>query len=114
MSDTTARKAVVTTAEVQTILRAVNENYRQFVPDYPMTEFDRGGRRGGFAEYGVNDTIVRTFTTKDEALSFYTAFLEGMNAVIAAGVVKAQTESESTEAEKTSTSRRKAPQTAAE
>lgn len=106
------RKAVVTTAEVQAVLRAVNENYRQFVPDYPMTEFDRGGRHGGFAEYGVNDTIVRTFTTKDEALSFYTAFLEGMNAVIGAGVVKAQTESESTEAEKATTSRRKAPEKA--
>lgn len=87
MSDTTARKAVVTTAQVQAVLDYVNTMLHKLDNTHVGTEFDQGGRRGGFAEYRADDSTVRMFTTKAEALEFYTAFAAGMEAVLNHGNV---------------------------
>lgn len=108
MSDTTARKAVVTTAQVQAVLDYVNTMLHKLDNTHIGTEFDQGGRRGGFAEYRADDSTVRMFTTKAEALEFYTAFAAGMETVLNHGnvsVVEHASEAVLTEA---ATSRRKA------
>lgn len=122
MSDTTARKAVVTTAQVQAQLDIVNTILHKLDSTHVGTEFDRGGRKGGFAEYRADETVVRSFDTKDSALTFYTALAEGMrqvaehpNVSIAEHATEDQINAAIVAGEKAvANSRRKAPQTAAE
>lgn len=71
MSDT-ARKAVVTTAQV----RDAFASYASALvlvgqPEVAGNEFDKGLRGRGFAEYDAAGNVVRTFETKDDALNFY-------------------------------------------
>lgn len=74
MSD---RKAVVTTVQVQDALSKVNDNYKFVLPDWKDTEFDKGARGKGFAEYDQSGSVIRSFDTKEDALKFYTQFAAG-------------------------------------
>lgn len=108
MSDA-ARKAVITTAQVQAALQAVNDNYRTIHPEWKNTEFDKGARGKGFAEYAQDGTVVRTFETKEDAYVHYSTFAEGMKAVM---VYLPKPESEAT-ADKPKTTRKPAQSNAA-
>lgn len=88
MSETTTRKAVVKTEDVQAVLNGVNAAVKTLNDKHQDTEFDKGGRKGGFAEYGEDDKVIRFFETKEAALQYYTALLEGMNIVLSALAAK--------------------------
>lgn len=81
MSDT-ARKAVITTAQVQEALDRVNANYKTLYPEWLSYEFDKGHRGRGFAQYNPDGSIVRSFDTKEDALGYFTSYADGMDAVL--------------------------------
>ena len=79
MSETTTRKAVVTTAQVQEAFASyVLAHVRNGDDTKNSNEFDKGLRGRGFAEYTGNGLVVRTFDTKEDALTYYSLLAEGM------------------------------------
>lgn len=84
MSENTAtRKAVVTTAQVQ----AAFANYVAALVKIGDNgsvdnEFDKGFRGRGFAEYNIKGEVVRSFDTKEDALTFYSLTANGMWVVL--------------------------------
>lgn len=70
------RKAVVTLAQV-------SEAFGEYVKIKGIIgdsltghTFDRGNRGKGFAQYDQGDNTVRTFDTKEDALTFYGRYVE--------------------------------------
>lgn len=88
MSETTkVRKAVVTTAQVAEAFASYASAQKVIGNDILSHEFDKGFRGKGFAEYDGTGAVVRTFETKEDALSHYGLLAEGMWLVIdAAGL----------------------------
>lgn len=79
-----ARKAVVTLAQVQeafSLYQAVKADMGTPILGHA---FDRGNRGKGFAEYDHNDSVVRSFDTKEEAHTFYARYAEIAREVMAA------------------------------
>jgi hypothetical protein len=72
-----ARKAVITTAQVQTALDKASE-VRATLTGKPVEAltFDKGARGKGFAVYTANDTVVTSFETKEEAFIHYNRWAE--------------------------------------
>lgn len=79
MSETTARKAVVTTAQVRdafaSYASALVKVGQESVASH---EFDKGARGRGFAEYDGAGNVVQSFETKDDALNHYSLIAKGM------------------------------------
>ncbi len=79
-----ARKAVVTTAQVQEALNiylSVRANLAGLeTPD--VQQFDKGFRGKGFATYDADNNVVSNWETKDEALSFYSTWRSVANEVV--------------------------------
>lgn len=103
MSETTTRKAVVTTVQVQ----AAFANYVAALVKIGDSgsvdnEFDKGFRGRGFAEYNAKGEVVRSFDTKEDALTYYSLLAEGMWRVLdtlsSETVSKPAVEAEGTEA----------------
>jgi hypothetical protein len=106
MSETTARKAVVTTAQVQEALN----NYKTVTAELGNThaqswEFDKGARGKGFAVYSDND-VVMPFETKEEALNHFGTYVKVAREVI--DMIKVQQASAAQEESKPKTTTRKA------
>lgn len=83
MSDNT-RKAVVTLAQVQEAFASYREIRGLMGDSLTGHTFDRGMRGKGFAQYDATDSLVRTFDTKEEALTFYGRYAEIAREVMAA------------------------------
>lgn len=83
MSDNT-RKAVVTLAQVQEAFASYREIRGLMGDSLTGHTFDRGARGKGFAQYDATDSLVRTFDTKEEALTFYGRYAEIAREVMAA------------------------------
>ncbi len=84
MSETKTRKAVVTTAEVQeglSLYLATREAISGAKAE--KQEFDKGARGKGFATYDASGAVVKTWETKEEALSFYAGWVEVAKDVLA-------------------------------
>lgn len=81
MSDTT-RKAVVTTAQVAEAFAHYVAAHTVVGVDKTSHEFDKGHRGKGFAEYDGTGAVVRSFETKEDALTEYSKVAEGMWLVI--------------------------------
>ncbi len=72
MSETKTRKAVVTTAEVQTAVNNYTATRATLTgKDAEVLEFDKGARGKGFATYDAAGAVVANWETKEDALSFY-------------------------------------------
>lgn len=82
MSDTSTRKPVITTVQVQEALDRVNANYKTLDPKFLSFEFDKGARGKGFALYTASGDVARSFDTKEDALVWANTFADGMVAVM--------------------------------
>lgn len=76
------RKAVVTTAQVQEAFSRYQAAHRVVGTDLSGHEFDKGARGKGFAEYDGAGNVVRSFESKEDALTLYSLTAEGMWLVI--------------------------------
>ena len=77
MSENTARKAVVTTAQVQEKVNLYAEVRKEIagLEKVETFEFDKGMRGKGFATYDSDGNVVETFEGKEEALTFYNTWI---------------------------------------
>jgi hypothetical protein len=82
MSETTTRKAVVTTDQVREAFASYVLGFKKIGQDITKNEFDKGLRGRGFAEYDGKGEVIRSFDTKDDALTFYGFTAKGMWAVL--------------------------------
>lgn len=82
MSETTTRKAVVTTAQVTAAFDSYKGAFAVIGQDISGHEFDKGFRGRGFAEYDSKGNVVRSFDTKEDALTTYSLTAAGMWTVI--------------------------------
>lgn len=57
--------------------------------------FDRGARGKGYAQYNSADMIVRTFDTKEDALTFYSRYSEVAREILSAPLVSLSQPAES-------------------
>lgn len=78
------RKRITTLAEVTEAFNAYRDLKVSIGADVSGHSFDRGLRGKGYAEYNAADTIVRTFDGKDEALSFYSRYVEVAREIMSA------------------------------
>lgn len=77
MSDTTARKAIITTAQVQTALDSMVALKSEITGEtLPVLSFDKGARGKGFAVYSTDDSVVHSFDSKEEAYNMFTVWVE--------------------------------------
>ncbi len=91
MSETKTRKAVVTTAQVQSALDDMNALRAEIGLPVDGKVFDKGLRGKGFAVYvDGSDTaaVVNTYETKEDALREFSAFAEIGNVILGASHVK--------------------------
>lgn len=113
MSENT-RKAVITTAQVQTALNNA-ASIRAAVTGKPVEAltFDKGARGKGFAVYSADDKVITTFDSKEEAFIHYNRWAEVATEVLA--LQQQRTESAKTEPAKapTKTATKAAEKTAA-
>lgn len=65
------RKAVITLNQVQAAFLAYQTVRTAMGDDITGHTFDRGARGKGFAQYDTTDAVVRTFDSKEDALSHY-------------------------------------------
>ena len=79
-----ARKTVVTLEMVRTAFAAYAVVKSQIGMDVSDHSFDRGARGKGFAEYDGTDRVVRTFDSKDDALVFYSRYVDVASEVLSA------------------------------
>lgn len=86
MSD--ARKAVITTAQVQEALSEMNALRSEIGLPIDGTEFDKGARGKGFAVYSKDGNAVQTFETKEAAYVAFTTFVKVGNIILGASHVK--------------------------
>lgn len=86
MSDT-ARKAVITTAQVQEALKAYNDFRTEIGRPVLGTEFDKGARGKGFAVYSPTGEVVNYYETKEEAYVYFTRWVEVGNEILGASHV---------------------------
>lgn len=88
MSD---RKAVITTAQVQSALDDMNNLRREIGLPVTGTVFDKGARGKGFATYvDGSDTApsVQYFDTKEAAYILFSTFVEVGNTILGASNVQ--------------------------
>jgi hypothetical protein len=78
MTDTTTRKAVVTTAQVTEAFASYVAALTRIGQNISDHEFDKGFRGRGFAEYDGKGNVVRSFDTKEDALTTYGLTAKGM------------------------------------
>lgn len=95
MSENT-RKAVVTTAQVQAAFDRYKAAHKVIGTDLDGSEFDKGARGKGFAEYDAQGAVSRSFDSKEDALTHYGLVATGMWTVIHAAKLENQ-ESETTD-----------------
>jgi hypothetical protein len=111
MSETTARKAVVTTAQVQEALNSYKAVTAELGNTHAQSwEFDKGARGKGFAVYSGND-VAMTFDTKEDALNHFGTYVKVAREVI--DMIKAKEAADATEQDETKTTTRKATQKSA-
>lgn len=94
MSEAT-RKAVVTLAQVNSAFAEYVTVKGLLGEDMTGHSFDRGNRGKGFAHYDQSDSTVRTFDTKEDALTFYGRYVEVAREVMDALGFKAPEATES-------------------
>ncbi len=83
MSETKARKAVVTTAEVQNAVNNYTATRATLTgQDAESLEFDKGARGKGFATYDASGAVVASWETQEDALSFYGTWVKGATEVL--------------------------------
>ena len=70
------RKAVVTLAQVAEAFASYVKVKGIIGDSLAGHTFDRGNRGKGFAQYDSTDRAVRTFETKEDALTFYSRYVE--------------------------------------
>ncbi len=75
MSETTTRKAVVTTEAVRTALAGYLAVRKELGFEDSALEFDKGPRGKGFAVYNGAVTVT-SFETKEEAFNHYARYAE--------------------------------------
>lgn len=83
MSEKT-RKTVVTLEMVRTAFAAYAAIKAQIGTNVSNHSFDRGARGKGFAEYDATDHVVRTFDSKEDALTFYSRYVDVASEVLSA------------------------------
>jgi hypothetical protein len=99
MTDTNTRKAVVTTAQVQSALTDYLTVRKELGFEDPTLEFDKGFRGRGFAVYS-GETAVLSFDTKEDAYTHFSRYAE-IAAEVLAQVVKNQAAKTASTAKKT-------------
>jgi hypothetical protein len=78
------RKAVVTIAQVSEAFADYAEIRKFIGQPVAAHSFDKGPRGKGFAQYDGNDSVVRLFDSKEDALTFYGRYVEVAREVMAA------------------------------